>query len=314
MSRPQVQRPGTRPGAAAPATTTSKGPSVEQLRELPAFSDEGVEATFDPSQASSGRMQDELALIVGAKFATQNWQKKDGTFATRKDGSACWPEVQMQISYRREGDGADDRPYTESYRYGSPGYFVPSKDGNTVRVRAGIVKDGGFVPTPKKMEAAMLFLQSLKDADKTNSIIGRMKTEGAKALVGLYVHVRSRKVAGQNEKAPPVLLIDSIQDGSPAPVNQAAVKTASTAMAPAVSVSSETDNLAVAALLDILGAAEGNTIARAQIPTTLIRLDKWKAHEHRGAILKTLRDDAFINHSDRLDVLWTLDGANLSKL
>ena len=321
MSRPQVTRPGApgRPGAAT-TTTAPKGPSAEELRNLPTASDEGVDATFDPDQAASGKMVDEDTVIADAKFITQKWQKKDGTYATRQDGSACWPEIQLEISYKRTGDEDGDKPYKESYRYGSPAYFVPSVNGNTVKVRAGVVKEGGYAPAPKKFDAAMLFLQSLKNA-KGEHILAKMKTDGAKALIGLHVHVRSQKVAGQNERAPAVLLVDVIHGAAPAsktPAGNTAPAQPAAPVAPAtvaaVSVNSEIDTLATAALLDILGAAENNTIARAQIPTTLIRLDKWKAHEHRGNILKTLRDDAFITHADRADKLWMIDGANITKL
>ncbi len=319
MSRPQVTRPGApgRPGAAT-TTTAPKGPSAEELRNLPATSDEGVDATFDPDQAASGKMQNEDAVIVDAKFITQKWQKKDGTYATRQDGSACWPEIQLEISYKRIGDEDGDKPYKESYKYGSPAYFVPSVNGNTVKVRAGVVKEGGYAPAPRKFDAAMLFLQSLKNANGEH-ILAKMKTDGAKALIGLHVHVRSQKVAGQNERAPAVLLVDAIHGAAPVSKTPAAapaqpVAPAAPAMQATVSNNSEIDTLATAALLDILGAAENNTIARAQIPTTLIRLDKWKAHEHRGNILKTLRDDAFITHADRADKLWMIDGANITKL
>lgn len=322
-----IPQPAVRPGAqrrpSGPASTAGparSGPSLEDLRALPATVDDGADATLDPDLASSGKMQDETATIAGAKFAIQDWKRKDGSYPEN-----AFPEVQLQVSYKRDGDDAEDRPYTEGYRYGNVGMFAPTKDGNTVKVRPGVVKDGGYVPAPRKTEPAMLFLSSLQNAGGKN-VIEKLKAEGVKSLIGLRVRVRSRKEPGQNEKARPVLLVDFIEGVKPvtaatpapaqaaAPAVQAAVP-AAPVVTPAVVAATQSDtaidSLAEAALLDIL--ADGNAIPRSQIPTTLIRLDKWKSHEHRGAILKTLRDDAFINNADRKDVLWTVDGANIKK-
>jgi hypothetical protein len=294
------------------------------LRALPSFVDDNsADAVVDPENASSGKMLEETATVVSAKFAIQDWKRKDGSYPENS-----YPEVQLQVFFQRDGDDAGDRPYQENYRYGMVGYFAPTKDGNNVKVRPGIVKEGGYVPAPRKTEPAMLFIQSLKDAGGKN-ITDKLKTEGAKALAGIRIHVRSRKVAGQSEKAKPVLLVDYI-DGiaAPTPVNpntattgtapvlattpsQPAPAVAATQVSVSVSAEFDTEILAFAelALCDILDQSESGSIVRASIPTTLIRLDQWKSHEKRGAILKTLRDDAFINRQTS----WTVNGNVVSK-
>ena len=341
MSKVQpVSRPGAvprRPGAAPSVTPSSggqrQGPSLDELRALPSFvDDDNADAVVDPDNASSGKMMEETATIVSAKFAIQDWKRKDGSYP-----ETSYPEVQLQLFFQRDGDDAGDRPYQENYRYGMVGYFAPTKDGNNVKVRPGIVKEGGYVPAPRKTEPAMLFIQSLKDAGGKN-ITDKLKTEGAKALAGVRVHVRSRKVAGQSEKAKPVLLVDYIEGvTAPVAVNpNAATSGQAPALArakdqtvsqpdptretvvtpnpvPAQSATaepaSEIDSLAELALCDILDQSESGSIVRATIPTTLIRLEQWKSHENRGAILKTLRDDAFINRQTS----WTVNGNVVSK-
>ena len=169
-----------------------------------------------------------------------------------------------------------------------------------------------------------MFLNSIEIAGG-KSIIDRIKTEGYKALIGLRVHVREQRVTGMPEKQPDVLLVDYFDNGevptaqqSEVPTAQAAkvtTKPAQTAQVAPVAVHAETDSsdivtaLATEALVDILSAAADKTVVRAQIPTTLIRIDKWKTHEQRGAILKKLREDGFINGSDK----WIVDDTDPAK-
>ncbi len=313
MSKVQPQRPGAarRPGVAGPPSqaSTQRGLSLEELRALPAFVEDGANVDLDPENASSGKMVEETATIASAKFVIQDWKRKDGTYP-----ESAFPQVELQVFYKRDGGDADDKAYREGYRYGSVSMYAPAKDGNTVKVRPGVVKGDGYIPRPRRMEPAVLFLQSIKDAGGKNIIDKQNGSDGAGALAGLRVHVRSRKVEGQNEKAKPILLvdyIDGVKTANPVPVADA-VPARAEAVQAAVAATAETDavfSLAEEAFLDIRGQAAGNTISRAQIPTTLIRIDKWKAHEQRGLILKTLRDDAFIL---REGAPWKLDGSNVS--
>lgn len=334
MSRPQPPaRPGApqRPGAPkAPVTGASqisrKGPTDEELqamRNLPAFEDSGTVADVDPENAAAGRIQNETVTITGAKFFIQDWKRKDGSFPEN-----AVPELHLRILLSREGDEEGDKAYTQDFKYGSVSVFAPSKDGRFVNVRKAVIKEGVPPPVARKNAPAVRFLKSIKDAGGKN-VIDAMKKDGADALKGLKIHVRSQKTADMHELAKPILLVDYI-DGvtaqvknetvNPNPASQQEVKAdtqvqaktqsqTAVAAAAAPAVSSGVEELAEAALLDILGQAEGNSISRAQIPTTLIRFEQWKTHEQRGAILKTLRDDAFIN---REGAAWKVSGNTVS--
>jgi hypothetical protein len=288
------------------------------LRALPESGD-GVEFDLDPSQASAGFLNDETVQILAAKFVTRNWKRKDGTIP---EGST--PDIALEVSYRRAGDGPDDRPFREQYKYGNYAYHLPSVDGNKVSVRASALKPGQNPPQPRKTDPGVLFLSSIKNAGGSN-IIAAFRKDGAKALAGLTVQVRRQRVEGMSEKAKDVLLVDFISGvATPAPSAPApaaapspAVPTAAapvTVAAPAAATPavSGVNALAEEALLDILSAATNGTISRSQIATTLIRIEKWKAHADRGAILKALRDDAFFGSQD--GVLWTLAGNDVTKL
>ena len=315
MSKVQPTRPGAprRPVPGAPAGTAQRqDQNLDELRNLPAYVDDGIDAEIDPENASAGKMVEETATIVSAKFAIQDWRRKDGSYP-----ETAVPEMQLQVSYRRDGDEDGSKLYTEGYKYGSVALFAPTKDGLHVKVRPNIVKEGGYAPRPRKMASAILFLQSIKDAGGGN-VIERFKTEGTKALNGLRVHVRARKVEGMSEKARPVLLVDYI-DGvakstTPAVASrstEAAIQqpVAHAAAAQEDAAPNPIDQLAEAALLDVLAEAEGGSLSRAQIPTTLIRIEKWKSHGQRGAILKALKEDAFIN---RTGAPWKVSGNTLS--
>ena len=101
MSRPQP-RPsaaGARKPAGGPSSKTGRqGPSIEELRNLPMFVDDGTNADFSSENVSSGKITDETVTIGSARVKIQDWKKLDGTYATRKDGSACYPEVQLELA------------------------------------------------------------------------------------------------------------------------------------------------------------------------------------------------------------------------
>ena len=310
MSKVQP-RPGAvrRPGAPLTGVTQRKGQSPEELRALPAFADDGVDIDMDPDNASSGKITDETVIITDAKFVTRTFQRKDGTFPD--DAS---PDIALAVFYRREGDDDGDKTYEEKYRYAYAGMFAPTKDGLFVKARKSAMKEGVPAPRPRKTAPGVAFLQSIKNAGGGN-VIERVKTEGITALKGLRVHVRLQRVQGSNEKAKDVLLVDYI-DGvgvpsAPVPVaaGAQAMPSAPVPVPAATQAVNNVESLAGDALLDILEQAEGNSISRAQIPTTLIRIDKWKSHEHRGAILKLLRDDAFITRSGQA---WKVSGNTVS--
>ena len=319
MSRPQT-RPSapSRPTAGPPSrggAVQRSGQTIEDIRALPDFVEDGPAVDVDPEMASSGRILEETVTITAAKFAKFEFPNRDDIA----------PETSLFLYFRRDGDDTADRPYEERYKYGSFALFAPSKDGNKVNVRPSVIKEGGTAPRPRKSAPGVLFLQSLQDAGGKN-VIEKVKTDGAKALIGLRIHVRARKVEGQHENAKPVLLVDYIdtpdggQVAQPAQAAQQAAAgsfkgraSAATATATVAStvqaVVNETDSLAEQALMDMLSAATDNKLTRAQLPTTLIRMDAWKTHAKRGEILAVLRKDDFIN---RQGAPWNVDGVNLS--
>lgn len=305
MSRPQPTRPGAQRGPVRPAQTASKGPSAEEVNALPEFADDGREIDLDPAKAHDGG----FASGEGTTVTINSARFGKFVYPGREDVPA---QLHIFLEFAVPGN---EFPRKENLKYADFAKFAATKDGNSVKLRASAVKknrDGAdYLPTLYKYDQGVMFLQSIKDAGVSADKINK---EGLKSIVGLTVHVRRRKVAGQGENAKPALTVDYIDaKGTTAPAASTHAAPPST-QSVAPSVASEVDNLAEAALLDILGAAENNTIVRAQIPTTLIRLDKWKAHEQRGAILKTLRDDVFVNSADRKDVIWTVDGVNITKL
>ena len=285
------------------------------MRNLPAFEDSGVAADLNPENASAGRIQNEKVTIVGAKFFIQDWKRKDGTFP-----ETAVPEVQLRVLVAREGDDENTRPYTIDYKYGSVSVFAPSKDGRFANVRKAVMKEGSTPPVPRKDASAVRFLKSIKDANGSN-IIAAMKTEGADALKGLRIQIRSQKTSDMHVNAKEIYLVDHIDgvtstEANPKPASSPAVAANTQTQAAPVqeTASAQTNNeveaLAELALIDILDQADKNTISRAQIPTTLIRLEQWKSHEQRGVILKTLRDDGFILRAGQP---WKVDGNTVSK-
>lgn len=313
MSKQQPSRPAARrtgpPTQVAP-TKTSRGPSPEELRNLPAFEDGGTAVDLDPQNASTGKMVDETATIASAKFITQDWKRKDGSYPDN-----AISEIQIAVSYRRDGDEEGGKAYQESYKYGNVSLFAPSKDGNRIFVRPSAIKAGSPAPRPRKTAPGVLFLQSIKDAGGKN-IIDAVNKDGISALVGLRVHVRSRKVEGMHDNAGPVLLVDYIEGVSapatsaPAPVQLSAAAPANKvgrppkAAVPAVPavpavvaevavVDADIDALSEQALIDIIGESTTGSISRAQIPATIIKSANWTSHEKRPEIMKRLRDDEF---------------------
>lgn len=325
MSRPQTRPAAPRRPAGPPSaggqTAERKGPSLDEIRALPDFEDD-VASSLDPAEASSGRIVEEVVQVVSAKFVKQDWKRKDGTYPENSS-----PVTQLQVEYRRDGDEEGDRPYRNEYEYGRFERFAPTKDGNSVGVRPSLVKrdkDNNviYVPKPRKLAPAILFLDSLKTA-AGQELIEKIKKDGISAIVGLRLGVRSRKVEGMSEKSRPVLLVDFIDVDAPkspaakpsapsAPKSEtrtapAASPAPAAQAAPAVEVSSNVEALATEALVEALGIAEGNTIGRAAIPAAIIRIDRWKNSSDRGQILKVLRDDSFITGNAK----WIVDGTNV---
>ena len=314
------QRPGARrPAAGGPPSQSggnrrSGAQSVEELRALPEFVDEGENINLDPGMASDGGLgagEGTTVTIVKAHFGRFEYPGRDDLA----------PQLRLFLDLQREGY---DEPRTESLNYANLGMFASTKDGNFIRPRPQIMKDRTTAPTPYKYNAGVLFLQSLKDAGLS---VDKLNKEGVSALNGLVVHVRKRKVSGQNEEAKPALMVDYIEGGDPtatagktaaprvssprketaaAPPSAPATRTAS---ASAEGIATNVDALAEEALLDLLTAADGNTLSRSQIPTTLIQSAKWSKHESRGGILKLLRTDEFIT---REGSPWVLDGSTIS--
>lgn len=338
MSRPLPRAAAPRRPAGPPSAGTKTenrgGQTLEEIRALPDFIEEGgTAAVLDPEEASAGRMTDETVIILSAKFVKQDWKKKDGTYP-----ESSTPETQLSVEYQREGDEAGDRPYRQEYGYGPFAMFAPTKDGNSVGVRPNLIRKDDktgeitYVPKPRKTAPALLFLKSLQDA-AGKEVIEKIKNEGIKSIVGLRVHVSSRKVDGMHANAKPVLLVDFIdvetpktpvvppassspakpaQKAAAAPVPAASAPAASptaqaAAPAEAVSPSADISALATEALIEVLKIADGNTVVRSTIPTAIIRIDRWKNHGDRGAILKVLRDDSFIAAGTD----WVLDGNNV---
>lgn len=305
MSKPQpTGRPGAtarRPGAPQPAAPR-QSEDLEALRSLPAFDNDGVAADIDPDNASSGAITNEVVTIKSAKFVYVDFRRKDGSYPEN-----ARPKVFLQVEYLREGDAADAKPYRQDYEYALGSLFVPSQDGNKCNVRKDKIAPGANPPTPRKTNPGVLFLKSIKDAGGKN-LIERYSKEGIKVLNGITVHVRSQKVEGQNDNAKPVLLVDFIQ-GAEAPAAQAP-KSVGAAAAPAQAAPaaeaglSEVEQLAEQALLDILGGEESGSISRANVGAQLIRIDKWKSHAQRSAILKELREGRTVT---RTDASWTFN-------
>ena len=328
-TRPAAPRRPAGPPSSGGQTTERAGQSLDEIRALPDFVDEGQPSGLDPAEASSGRIVEEVVTVVSAKFVKQDWKRKDGTYP---EGSS--PVTQLQLELRRDGDEEGDRPYKQEYEYGRFERFAPTKDGNSVGVRPSLVKrdkDNNviYVPKPRKLAPAILFLDSLKTA-AGQELIEKIKKDGISAIVGLRLGVRSRKVEGMSEKSRPVLLVDFVDVDVPgankpsapkapaAPSKQAETRQAPAATAPAAqaapaaaaasaAVSSNVEELATEALVEALQIADGNTIGRAAIPAAIIRIDRWKNSPDRGQILKVLRGDAFITGSAK----WIVDGNNV---
>lgn len=327
MSRPQPTRPGAparRPSGPPSKGGTSSGrggQSIEELNALPEFIEEGDNISLDPADASDGGLgagEGTDVTIVGARFGKFQYNGRDDIA----------PELRLFLNFQREGF---DSPREESLKYADFGKFAPTKDGNFVKARASAIrenKDGSkYTPSPYKYAAGVLFLQSLKDAGLSAD---KLNKEGLASLTGLAVHVRKRKVAGQGENAKPTFMVDYIDGFSPAAAVSTAPAAATTAPAatapkrattkaketpapaPVVAETPAVDDgiaaLAEQALLDMLQAAPENTISRSQIPTTILRMEQWKSHEHRGVILKMLRDDAFINAEGQP---WVVNGTSV---
>lgn len=316
MSRVLVNRPGAPRPAGPVSKSGSKGPAidVDALRNLPA-TEAGVDVNLDPDAASSGRLNDETVTIVSAKFIKQDWKKKDGTYATRKDGSACIPEIQLEVGFKRD-DMEEGKSYRESYRFGRTDFFAVSADGNKVIARPAAVKDGR-APTPRKNDPALLLLNSLKHAvTQDGAPVGRAISDavnspkGVSALIGLRVHVRRQRVTGMDEKAPDVLLIDFIEGISanttatvpattapaagPTVQAQASQSTPTAAAQPAIDIKA----LATDALIDVLNANNGS-VGRNAIAVGVVKIKKWKTNASCPDILKTLKDEAFLAGSDK---------------
>ena len=315
MSKVQPSRPGAQRRPSGPSVQVqSKGPSAEEINALPEFIEDGENINLDPALASDGGFgagEGTTASIVAARFGKFN-------YPNRPDIAS---EIRLFVSFQQAGF---DRPREESFRYADFGKFAVSKDSNLVKLRPSAIKankDGStYKPTLYKFNQGVLFVQSLKDAGFS---VEKFNKEGAKALVGLTVHVRKRRVDGQGDNAKPALLVDYIGTGVPVNPNSASVGNQAPAhanqgnavqdtqvQAPAnsgtsqVTGNSDVEALAEAALLDILGGAPENTIARSAIPMTLVRIDKWKQHDQRGAILKLLREDSFVNKEN---AAWRVD-------
>ena len=340
MSKVQPTRPGAprRPGISVPQTaqnTSSRGFSAEDILNLPTFEDDGTPVDMDPEKGYSA-MADETATIADAKFVLRTFRNKEGKPTYNRNGELNQPDISLQIFFRRDEDESGDYPKRQEYKYAGAEKFSVSKDGQRVVVRKAVLKDGQRPPILSSKTQGARFLRSIQLAGG-NNVIEKVNKEGIQALVGLRVHVRLQKTADMRDDARDILLVDYIDgvekptagsattkvpsastqtvhqsSANQAPVNQASVnQTAPVNQATSVpaAATSAVDGLAGEALLDIIEQAEGNSISRAQIPTTLIRLEKWKSHEHRGAILKTLRDDAFINREGQP---WKVSGNNVS--
>lgn len=313
-TRPGVVRRPAGPSNSTPSTETKRsGQSPEELRALPQFVNDGVVAEYDPANASTGPVTNETVTIIDAKFKIRDWKRKDGSYP---DDST--PEVTMNLYFRRDGDEAEDRPYEQVYKYGNVALFAPSQDGNFVRVRPTAIREGAKPPVPRKTAPAMLFLTTLKAKGGAN-IIEKMRTEGAKALIGLRIDVKLGRVDGMHEKAKDILLVESINGLKPveekqaapaAPATQAAAQTAAV-VEQTTAVASEAEGFAEQALLDIL-TAEGGSVSISQVPTKLIGIEKWKSHGSRGPILKLLRDQSFFDK--RNGELWAVDGTTVKGL
>ena len=66
--------------------------------------------------------------------------------------------------------------------------------------------------------------------------------------------------------------------------------------------------LAEEVLIDLLTDAGAKGIERAQLPKAVISSETWTAHPQRSVILKTFRDDSFMQ---REDAAWVVDGSVL---
>lgn len=319
MSRPQTAvRPGTakRPGATTTDTGTQSrkgGPSPEELAKLRALStseDTGVSADLDPDNAAAGRIQNEKVTIVDAKYVHVDFKRKDGTYPEN-----AVPKVHMYVFFKREGDEDGDKPYREQYEIGSASVFVPSVDGYKLNVRKSVLREGASIPVPRKQASGTRFLASIKAAGG-KAVIDRVNgKEGLAALKGLVIQVSRRKTADMHEKAFPVILVDTIE-GVQAPAAPAAGTAAAPQAQAAAGTNTDIQNLAEQLIADVLKVT-GGTVERSQIPTVVIQkaeLAQWRGHAQRGAILKEIRDDAFVNSEDRNGILWNVEGTALKSL
>lgn len=313
-------RPGARrPAAGGPPSQAGKTArvvlSVDELRALPEFEESAEHLDLDPSNVSDGGFgagEGTTVTITAAKFAKFEYPGRDD----------LGPQLRLFLTFQREGF---DNPRVESMSFADYDKFTATKDGNHVNPRASAIKsnkDGSkYVPRPFKFNPGVMFLNSLVNAGLP---LAKINAEGAAAFVGLVVHVRKQKAAGQNEDAKPALLVDyidglkapaadkSVAPAKAAPAKKEAVPAKEVAKAAAATVdagSIDVNALAEEALLDLLTGAPGNTITRAQIPTTLIQSAKWSKHENRGAILKLLRENDFIV---RDDAPWTVADNSIS--
>ena len=317
MTRPSAARPSAGPARTGGSQRTQQ--SNEELNALPDFVDEGSNISLDPANASDGGIgagEGTTVTIAKARFGKFQYIDRE------KNVLDYPPELALFLTLQRENQDVPTRE--ENLKFANWAMFAPTKDGNFVRPRPQVMKDRTNPPMPYKYNQGVLFMQSLKDS---GFAIERIEKEGIAAIVGLTVHVRRRKVSGQGDNAKPALLVDYIGEAAVTaappeakPAGRASRTGSSPVIATATSVvpvrvteavpqNSEVSGLAEEAMLDILGAADRNSISRAQIPTTLIRIPKWQGHDNRGAILKLLRDDSFIS---RTDAPWKIDGNTIS--
>ena len=296
---------------------------VAAINALPEFAEDGVDVDIDPELAHDGGIgagEGTTVTIVAARWGKFMYQNRTDIPA----------EMRLFVSLKREGY---DNPREESLKYGEFSRYNASKDGMFVKLRPSAIKknkDGSdYVPRPYKYNQGVMFLQSLKDAGLS---VTKLNSDGLKSIIGLTVHVRRRKVAGQSETGRPALIVDYI-DGVTAPAGTtvsagttAPAANTQTPAAPkgqtvntpsvfapaqpaAASVApSEVDGLAIDALIEIIGQGNGK-ISRSQVAAGLIRIVRWKTHKNRGEILALLRDDSFINRDGQI---WKVSGNELS--
>lgn len=303
--RPSAARPsaGNSSGGTAPSRQQGNMPSAEEVRNYPDFVDEGENLSLDPEDASIGFMSDEDVTIMAASFHKFVYRRRIGDdlvdIDVFDDGRPAIPELRLFVTFRRDENSGET--VEEAYKYGSYGLFGASKDGNHPRVWPKVLVERKSAPQPRKTAAAVIFLESLKEAGLA---VNELNDKGVEALVGLKCHVSRRKVKGMHERAKALVLVDTIE-GVDTDAVRGTATTSSSSSSPIVESSSDTESQLTDIILGLLD-ENGGAVEKNEIPKAL--LSQVDDSNVRQQLMKLSRNKAFIESDD---APWTLDGTTL---